>query len=127
MILDSSVVVAVCLGEPDSPALHDVLETTDDLKISSATYLESAIVVDARRPGALDRFTTNLEVAVVPVDREQAEIARIAYRMFGRGSGHPARLNFGDCFSYALAKVTGETLLVKGSDFFHTDVTSMHP
>lgn len=114
MILDSSVIVAVCLGEPDSTALHDVLETTDDMKISSASYLESAIVVDARRPGALDRFTTNLEVRVVPFDQEQAEIARIAYRVFGKGSGHPVRLNFGDCFSYALAKVTGETLLCKG-------------
>ena len=125
MILDSSVVVAVCLGEPDASALHDVLETTETVKISSATYLESAMVIDARRPGALERFTTNMELTVVPFDQEQADIARNAYRRYGKGSGHPARLNLGDCFSYALAKVTGEILFFKGNDFSQTDVESL--
>lgn len=96
--------------------------------MSAANFLEAAIVVDAkRRPVAsrrLDDLLEELDVVIEPVTEEQARIARAAYRDYGRGSGHPARLNFGDCFAYALARATGEPLLFKGDDFIHTDITS---
>lgn len=122
MIIDSSVAVAVCLGEPEADGYVRILESTDQLRMSAASFVECGAVLDRRRPGALDRFTSNLEISVVAVDLDQAEIARRAYREFGRGSGHPAQLTFGDCFSYALAKATGELLLHKGSDFTETDI-----
>ena len=94
--------------------------------MSAATFVEACIVVDANRDPVLSRRLDDLlrvaGVVVEPVTREQADIARAAYRDFGRGSGHPAGLNFGDCFSYALARVTAEPLLFKGDDFSHTDV-----
>ena len=94
--------------------------------MSSANYLEAAIVVDANRNPLLSRRLDDLllqtEIVVEPVTREQADIARAAYRDFGKGSGHPAALNFGDCFAYALAKSMREPLLFKGDDFSHTDV-----
>ena len=94
--------------------------------MSSANYLEVAIVIDANRNPLLSRRLDDLllqtEIAVEPVTREQADIARAAYRDFGKGSGHPAALNFGDCFAYALAKSMREPLLFKGDDFSHTDV-----
>jgi ribonuclease VapC len=95
-------------------------------RMSAANYLEAAIVVDANRNPLLSRRLDDLiaqtEIQAEPVTLEQAEIARAAYRDFGRGSGHPAGLNFGDCFAYALAKSTREPLLFKGDDFSHTDV-----
>ena len=94
--------------------------------MSAANYVETAIVVDVNRNPLLSRRLDGLmvqtDMIVEPVTREQAEIARAAYRDFGRGSGHPAGLNFGDCFAYALAKATREPLLFKGDDFSHTDV-----
>lgn len=88
--------------------------------------LESAIVLDAREATrtsrTLDALAEALGVRVIPVDGEHVRIARAAYRDFGRGSGHPAQLNFGDCFAYALATITREPLLYKGEDFTHTDV-----
>ena len=94
--------------------------------MSAANYLEAAIVVDANRNPLLSRRLDGLmvqtDMIVEPVTREQADIARAAYRDFGRGSGHPAALNFGDCFAYALAKAMREPLLFKGDDFSHTDV-----
>jgi ribonuclease VapC len=95
--------------------------------VSAANFLEAAIVVDVkRRPIAsrrLDDLLDELDVVIEPVTEEQARIARTAYRDYGRGSGHPAQLNFGDCFAYALARATGEPLLFKGNDFAHTDIT----
>ena len=122
MIIDSSAIAAVCLGEADATAIIDILEATDPLRMSAATYVEAAAVLDARRPGAFDLFVNGLDVDVVAVDRAQAELARAAYRRFGKGSGHPAALNFGDCFAYALAHQTDEPLLFKGDDFTHTDI-----
>ena len=95
--------------------------------MSAANYLEAAIVVDANRNPLLVSATRRIDRPrpkswSEPVTREQAEIARAAYRDFGKGSGHPAGLNFGDCFAYALAKSTREPLLFKGDDFAHTDV-----
>ena len=96
-------------------------------RMSAANYLEAAIVVDgARSPIAsrrLDDLLREADVRISTVDELQARIAREAYRDFGKGSGHPARLNFGDCFAYALARATGDTLLFVGDDFTHTDVT----
>lgn len=122
MILDASAAAANCLGEEDAERYVDLLEGAEHLRMSAATYLEAAIVIDARMPGAFDRFANSLHLEVVPVDREQGDLARAAYRQFGRGSGHPAGLNVGDCFSYALAKQSGLPLLFKGNDFPHTDV-----
>src|SRR5438105_3023959 len=96
--------------------------------MSAATYLETAIVIDSRRnPIAsrrVDEFLEEAEIAIEAVDAEQAKLARAAYRDFGKGSGHPAQLNFGDCFSYALARSRREPLLFKGDDFVHTDIRS---
>jgi ribonuclease VapC len=93
---------------------------------SAANYLEAAIVVDANRNPLLgrrfDELVARTGIAIEPVDRGQAEIARAAYRDFGKGSGHPASLNFGDCFAYALARARREPLLFKGDDFSQTDV-----
>jgi ribonuclease VapC len=127
MILDSSAVAAVCLGEPTAEVFSLALETTDQIRMSAATYLEAAVVLDRRAPGTFDRFVTGLGIEIVAVDQAQADIARDAYRLFGRGSGHPAGLNFGDCFAYALAAATGEALLYQGEDFSHTDVTPAVP
>ena len=124
MIIDSSAAAAVCFGEPDADAFAAAMELTDSLAIGAVTYAEAAIVIDARRPGAFDAWINGLEVEVIPVDRELAEAARSAYTTYGRGSGHPARLNFGDCFSFALAHIRQEPLLFKGDDFAHTDVVS---
>ena len=127
MIVDSSAAAAVCLGEPDAEVYADALETATVLRMSATTYVEAAVVIDARAAGAFDRFVEGLAIEVIAVDRQQAELARDAYRRMGRGSGHPARLNFGDCFSYALATHLREPLLFKGDDFRHTDVTPAIP
>jgi ribonuclease VapC len=103
------------------------LASSDELRISAANYLETAVVIDSARDPVASRNVDKLVAAagliVEPVTAEQAAIARAAYRDFGKGSGHPARLNFGDCFAYALAKATGEPLLFKGDDFGRTDIT----
>jgi ribonuclease VapC len=96
--------------------------------MSAANYLEAAIVAD-RASGVLvsrdfDRLVREESITIAPVTETQVHLARAAYRDFGRGSGHPARLNFGDCFAYALAIDRGEPLLYKGDDFSHTDVRS---
>ena len=122
MILDSSAVAAVCLGESSAEEMISAMDTSEALRMSAATYVEVAAVLDSRRPGALDIFMHGLAVEVVPVDPRQAELARTAYQAFGKGSGHPARLNFGDCFSYALSIDFDEPLLFTGLDFGHTDV-----
>ncbi len=96
------------------------------MSLSAASYLETAIVLDGRRDpvqsAKLDDLLLDLEMKIEPVTAEQARIARQAYRDYGRGSGHRANLNFGDCFSYALARVKREPLLFKGDDFGFTDV-----
>ena len=95
-------------------------------RISAGSLLEASIVLDARQPlrtsRRLDRLMADLRLDVVPVDEQQVNAARAAYRDYGKGSGHAAGLNFGDCFAYALAATTGEPLLFKGDDFTHTDV-----
>lgn len=124
MIIDSSVAAAICLGDPGAEAYVDALSDDPRPRMSAGTYLEAALVIDARRPGTFDQFMTALGIEVVPFDSEQAAIARDAYRRYGRGSGHAAGLNFGDCFSYALARATQTPLAYKGDDFSHTDIGS---
>ena len=127
MIVDTSAVIAVLKEESDAPRFLRVLTMSAEPKrMSAANYLEAAIVVDANRNPLLSRRLDDLivqtEIRAEPVTLEQAQVARAAYRDFGKGSGHPAQLNFGDCFAYALAKSMREPLLFKGDDFSHTDV-----
>src|SRR6266545_339918 len=112
--------------ERGAPAMAQAIEEATQRQISAANWLEAAAVIDGSRdPVASRQFDDLIGVArilVAPVTEQQARIARAAYRDFGKGSGHPAGLNFGDCFAYALAKDTGEPLLFKGRDFARTDI-----
>jgi len=127
MIIDSSALIAILRGEPEAMICARAIEAASHRRISAANFVESAIVIDGSRdPVASRRFddlVKEAQLVVEPVTEAQARIVRDAYRDYGLGSGHPARLNFGDCFSYALARATGEPLLFKGDDFAHTDVT----
>ena len=126
MILDTSALIAILRDEPEAAACARAIEAASHRRISAANFVEAAIVIDGSRdPVASRRFDDFVEEAdliIEPVGEAQARIAREAYRDFGRGSGHPARLNFGDCFAYALARAKGEPLLFKGGDFTHTDI-----
>jgi ribonuclease VapC len=128
VIIDTSALVAILFAEPDAAAYAAAIATARERRLSAASYVEAAIVIDGRRdPIASRRFDDLLRearIVIEPVDESQARIARDAYRDFGRGSGHPARLNFGDCFAYALSRCRGEPLLYKGHDFIHTDIAS---
>ena len=130
MIIDSSAIVATLRGEPERIELARALAGSDReaRTISAVNFLESAIVMDRARsplPGrGLDRFLAEENIQIVAVTPEHTRIARAAHRDFGRGSGHAAGLNFGDCFAYALATERAEPLLFKGDDFTHTDVRS---
>lgn len=126
MIIDSSALIAVITGEPDAPEISARL--LDDRRpiISAVNYVETAIVADARmqsggRAEAFGEVIRLFRLEIAEVTLERADAARQAYRRFGKGY-HPARLNFGDCFAYALAKELGEPLLFKGEDFARTDV-----
>ena len=126
MIVDTSAIVAMLQLEPEATAMLRLLSVRHDSIMSAGTYLETGIVIDgAKDPKAsanFDALIRDLRIAVEPVTAEHARLARQAYRDFGKGSGHPAKLNFGDCFAYALAAVTGEPLLYKGDDFAKTDI-----
>ncbi len=125
MILDSSVVIAILRAEPEAPAMAQALDRAEACGISAVSYVEAAIVIDSSRDPIASRrfddFFREAEIVVESVTRRQAEIARSAYRDFGKGR-HRAGLNFGDCFAYALAKEKGEKLLFKGDDFCQTDI-----
>jgi ribonuclease VapC len=127
MIIDASALIAILRDEPEAAACAAAIEAAPRRQISAANFVEAAIVIDASRdPVASRRFDDLLreaQIVIAPVTEAQARIAREAYRDYGRGSLHPARLNFGDCLAYALARETGETLLFKGNNFSHTDVT----
>jgi ribonuclease VapC len=126
VILDTSAIIAILRNETEAPLFAKAVEEAVHRRISAVNYVESAAVIDGSRdPIASRRFDDLLreaQVAVEPVTEAQARIARQAYRDFGKGSGHPAKLNFGDCFAYALAKARNESLLFKGDDFSQTDV-----
>jgi ribonuclease VapC len=126
VIVDTSAIVAILLGETDAATLEEALVRSSTARMSAASYVELCAVVHRRdRPEIirnLDRLLLAYGIRIEPLDEAQARVAAQAYRDYGRGSAHPARLNLGDTFSYALASVTGEPLLFVGDDFAHTDI-----
>lgn len=126
MIIDSSALMALLNDEPEGSEFARIMDSGHPLKISAATYVEIAVIVDRLRDPVqsrrLDELIREAEIGIEPLTEAQALIARQAFRDFGKGSGHPAKLNFGDCFAYALAKSHHEPLLFKGDDFPHTDI-----
>jgi ribonuclease VapC len=127
VIVDASALLAVALGEPEILDFTRVMDGAPSLRISSVNYLEAAIKVDGSGKRelieALRRTIDTAGIITVAVTPQHAELAREAYRRFGKGN-HKARLNLGDCFAYALAKESGEALLFKGNDFRQTDIQS---
>jgi ribonuclease VapC len=129
VIVDSSALVTIIREEPGFSSYLDRLLASPKTRMSAATFLEAAIVIDRqpdpRAAAKLDEIIEQLDITIEPVTARQARIARDAYRRFGKGRGHPARLNFGDCFAYALAKDLDEPLLFVGQDFVRTDIRSV--
>lgn len=127
MIIDTSAVIAILFAEPDAEKYAQAIAIAESCRMSAATLVETSIVTDVQTKNAgsrqLDAFIRRAGIAIEPVTEEHAQIARQAYADFGKGR-HPAALNYGDCFSYALAKATGEPLLFKGADFRKTDIAS---
>ena len=125
MVIDTSALIALLGMEPEAARLAAAIEADGTRLMSAASVLEAAVVIESRYgPDGgreLDLLVAKAGLSVEPVTAQQAEIAREAWLRFGKGR-HPANLNFGDCFSYALARVTGEPLLFKGTDFPQTDV-----
>lgn len=126
MIIDTSVLVAILQDEPESEAFSLAIGNATVRLVSVAGYVETGAVIDAAEDPVASRRVDELlraaGIALAPITESQARIARQAYRDFGKGHGHPASLNFGDCFSYALAIDRDDELLFKGGDFGHTDV-----
>lgn len=127
MIVDTSAVMAVALNEPDHRRYSTALGSATFARMSAGSWTELGIVLARRNDPIAEavarQLIANARVQIAPVDAEQARLGWEAFRTYGRGTGHPAALNFGDCFAYALAKSTGEPLLFKGDDFARTDIT----
>lgn len=125
MIVDSSAILAILFSESDAETYARAIAEADSCRVSAATFVEIGIVVEAQTKNSgsrqFDAFIRRAGITIEPVTEEQAHIARQAYTDFGNGR-HGAALNFGDCFSYALAKVTDEPTLFKGDDFKQTDI-----
>lgn len=125
MVIDTSALIAMLGDEPEAHLFEEAVQEDPVRLMSTASYLEAAIVIETRfgEPGGreLDLWLHRATVDLVAVDADQADVARAAYRRYGKGRDR-ARLNYGDCFAYALAKVSGEPLLFKGHDFAHTDI-----
>ncbi|QIM18911.1 type II toxin-antitoxin system VapC family toxin [Leucobacter coleopterorum] len=128
MIIDTSVVVAVLRQEPGFEALVEVLVAEPAPSMSAASYVETCAVLarTQEQQSLVDDLLRVFSVQIIPFDTKQAKFAAAAYQQFGRGSGHRAKLNLGDAYSYALAKAQGEPLLFVGDDFVHTDVMVVH-
>ena len=128
MVLDTSALLAVLQDEAERRPFNEAIEAADAVALSVASFVETSIVIEARHGAeglrALDRFIERAGIALAGVDIEQGRIARDAFSRFGKGR-HPAGLNFGDCFAYALARALGEPLLFKGEDFARTDVAKV--
>ena len=126
MILDTSALIAILFGEADAETYANAMSAAETCRLSAASFVEVAIVVEAQTKGrgshAVDTLLRRANVVIEPVTEEHAHLAREAYAQFGKRR-HRAGLNFGDCFSYALAKASGEPLLFKGNDFRKTDIT----
>ncbi len=124
-VIDASALVAILGDEPERRHFNEIIEGAATRLMSVASFVETSIVIQARYGAEglldLDLFIDRAGIELVEVDEEQAKIARLAYSRYGKGR-HEAGLNFGDCFSYALARMRGEHLLLKGDDFSHTDV-----
>ena len=125
MIVDTSALLAVLFGEEDAETYARIISEADVCRISAATFVEVSVVVESQTGDAgsrqWDSFLRTAGINIEPVTEEHAYAARQAWSDFGKGQ-HPAGLNFGDCFSYALAKVSGELLLFKGQDFRKTGI-----
>lgn len=128
MVVDTSALLAILADEPERRAFNEAIEASDTCLLSVATFVEASVVIESRQGAEglrdLDHFIRRAGMQLVPVDVEQAHVARRAFSRFGKGR-HPAGLNYGDCFSYALATVLGEPLLYKGNDLGRTDVASV--
>ncbi len=128
MVIDTSTLIAILSDEPEASAMEDAIERDPIRLVSAATLLEASIVTEARFGEAggreLDLLIHKAQIEIVAFDQDQAELARDAYRTYGKGR-HPAGLNYGDCFSYALAVARGEPLLFKGNDFRKTPIASV--
>ena len=126
MIVDTSVLVAMIRDEVEAQLYSEIIRGADVVRVSAASYVELAVVIDGLgdpiASGALDAVLAVFRIQIEPLTASQARIARTAYQHFGKGSGHAARLNLGDCFAYALARDLGEPLLFKGHDFALTDI-----
>jgi ribonuclease VapC len=131
VIIDTSVLVAILRDEPDATALMQAIRHAKRRAMSAATYVELGSVIDRfgdpLLQAGIDQLIADLGMVIDPVTETQARLARQAHRLFGKGSGHPAGLNFGDCFAYALARDKGEPLLFKGADFAATDIPFVGP
>lgn len=127
MVIDTSALVAILLNEPERRIFTEAIEEAESRLLSAASLVEASMVLETKfgSEGArqLDLLIERADIEIVAVDAEQARAARRAFSQYGKGR-HPAGLNYGDCFTYALARVLGETLLYKGEDFSHTDLTS---
>jgi ribonuclease VapC len=127
MILDTSAIIAILFNEDDAEIYAQAITLADSCRLSAATFVETAIVVEAQTKNnggrQLDAFIRRAGITIEPVTEEQAHIARQAFIDFGKGR-HPAGLNYGDCFSYALAKATRDPLLFKSKDFAKTDLST---
>jgi ribonuclease VapC len=130
MVIDTSALLAILRDEPERRAFNEAIEAADSRLMSTATFVEVSIVIESRYGAEglrdLDQFVDQAGIELVALDVEQAKMARRAFGRFGKGR-HPAGLNYGDCFAYALAMVLGEPLLFKGEDFQQTDVTPLIP
>jgi len=126
VIIDSSALLAILFNEPDALPYAEAIASANAARVSAANWLETAIRIDhggnAIASNALDDLMHEASIEIVSVTPKQVGLARSAYRAYGKGTSHPAQLNFGDCFSYALAKSSGEPLLFKGRDFSRTDL-----
>jgi ribonuclease VapC len=125
MVLDTSALLAILQDEPERRAFNLAIEAADSRVLSSASFVEASVVLEVRYGAEaareLDAFIARAGIVLIPVDAEQARVARLAFSRYGKGR-HRAGLNFGDCFAYALALTRGESLLYKGDDFVHTDL-----
>ncbi len=124
MVIDTSAIAAIFLGESERTIFLNAIRDAETRFVSAATVLEIGIVLESRLGESASRefdlFLVRMKIEIIPVDAEQAEVARFAWRRYGKGR-HTARLNFGDCFVYALAKCFDEPILAKGADFKRTD------
>jgi ribonuclease VapC len=125
MVIDTSAFLAILQNEPERRKFNEAIEAADTRSLSTASFVECSMILESRfgSDGVrdLDLFLAKAQITLVPVDADQADFARRAFREYGKGR-HPAGLNFGDCFSYALARALDEPLLFKGNDFLQTDI-----